>query len=88
MEGSLLQRGVGWYLQFEDTMQEIEDVDGPFWTGNVNPGHVMGFGLGAIYVASPVDFIPDFIPIIGYVDDAVVLNASTSFGGWLWDVFD
>lgn len=88
MEGSLLQRGVGWYLTFQGTVEQIEDVDGPFWTGNVNPGHVMGFSLGAIYVVHPVDFIPDFIPIIGYVDDAMVLNASTTIGGWLWDMFD
>jgi len=28
-----------------------------------------------IYVLSPVDLIPDFIPIIGYIDDAAVVAA-------------
>ena len=29
--------------------------------------------LGVLYVLSPVDFIPDLIPIIGEVDDLVAL---------------
>ena len=28
-----------------------------------------------LYVLSPIDLIPDFIPIIGYVDDALVVAA-------------
>ena len=28
-----------------------------------------------IYVLSPIDLIPDFIPVIGYVDDAFVVAA-------------
>ena len=28
-----------------------------------------------LYVLSPVDLIPDFIPIIGYIDDALVVAA-------------
>ncbi len=27
-----------------------------------------------LYVVSPVDLIPDFIPVIGYLDDAAVLS--------------
>ena len=27
-----------------------------------------------LYVVSPVDLIPDFIPVIGYMDDAAVLS--------------
>ena len=30
--------------------------------------------LSLLYVISPIDFIPDFIPIIGWVDDLVVLG--------------
>ncbi len=26
-----------------------------------------------IYLASPIDLVPDFVPIIGYADDAVVV---------------
>lgn len=27
-----------------------------------------------LYVVSPIDLIPDFIPVIGYVDDAAVIS--------------
>lgn len=78
MEGSLLQRGIGWYLTFDETVHELD-------LQSVNPGHFVGFSLGMIYVASPIDVIPDFIPMIGVVDDALVLKASTLAGGSIWD---
>jgi len=31
---------------------------------------------GLAYFISPVDFIPDFIPLLGYVDDAFVISAA------------
>ena len=89
MEGDLLDRGIGFYLAYEEFVEEnSKPDDGPMFTGNVNPGHVLGFTLGAVYVAWPLDFIPDFIPVIGYLDDAAILNLSTNLGGWLWDLMD
>lgn len=29
--------------------------------------------VGLLYIINPIDFIPDFIPIIGYIDDAMVV---------------
>lgn len=87
MHGSLIERGIGWYLTFEEIAEEV-DKDGPMFTDNVNPGHVLGFALGAAYVAWPLDFIPDFIPIIGHLDDAAILSGTTNLGGWLWDKWD
>jgi len=31
-----------------------------------------GLAGAALYLASPVDLIPDFIPVVGYLDDLVV----------------
>jgi hypothetical protein len=87
VEGSLLDRGIGFYYTYEE-IQESDDLDGPLVTGNLNWGHIIGFSLGAIYVAWPLDFIPDFIPVIGHIDDAAILSFSTSLGGWLWDLMD
>lgn len=27
------------------------------------------------YVLSPIDFIPDFIPVLGYIDDLIIVSA-------------
>ena len=39
----------------------------PYWT-------IAAVVAALIYVISPVDLIPDFIPVIGYVDDAAVVS--------------
>ena len=34
-----------------------------------------------LYVLSPIDLIPDFIPVIGYIDDALVVAACLAMVG-------
>ena len=38
---------------------------------------VMAIVLGAVYLFSPIDFIPDFFSIFGFADDITVLGAIT-----------
>ena len=40
--------------------------------------------LGIIYIFSPIDFIPDIIPIVGSMDDAVVGSGSIILGVSSW----
>jgi uncharacterized membrane protein YkvA (DUF1232 family) len=47
--------------------------------------HKVALGLLVGYLASPIDLVPDFIPVVGYVDDAalvvVVLRALVRSSG-------
>ena len=46
------------------------------------PWNVIASITGAVvYFVSPVDFIPDFIPVVGYLDDAIVIKLALSFAG-------
>ncbi len=36
--------------------------------------------LNLIYIISPIDFIPDFIPVIGWIDDIIALLIAISIG--------
>lgn len=40
---------------------------------------ISSIGAGFLYVLSPIDLIPDFIPVIGYLDDAAVIAALVKY---------
>jgi len=42
---------------------------------------IAAIGASLLYVISPIDLIPDFIPVIGYLDDAAVFAACLNFVG-------
>lgn len=37
-------------------------------------GSIVAAVAGILYFVSPVDFIPDFIPFVGYIDDVFVIG--------------
>lgn len=39
----------------------------------VHPAARIGFPILILYLLSPIDLIPDFIPVLGYVDDLLIL---------------
>ncbi len=53
------------YSLFKDT------VNGKY---NMPPASVAMIGGGLLYFILPADFIPDFIPVVGYLDDLTVLT--------------
>ena len=47
-----------------------------YWKGeyrDVSLGSIAVFVLTIVYVLSPIDILSDFIPLLGQIDDAVVL---------------
>lgn len=49
-----------------------------YWKGdyrNVPWWSIASVAAGLAYFVAPIDLIPDFIPLIGYLDDAAVLAA-------------
>jgi uncharacterized membrane protein YkvA (DUF1232 family) len=53
------------YSIFKDT------VNGHY---SLDPTHLAMIGGGLLYFILPADFIPDFMPFIGYIDDLAVLT--------------
>ncbi len=66
------------FEDFKDLFSLLKD----FYKGNYKevPWLVIAsIGGSLLYVLSPIDLIPDFIPVFGYLDDAAVFAACLSF---------
>ena len=85
MEGTLIERGIGFYLTYEEFNDELDETAAKAMS---NPGNYFGLGLASIYVVWPLDFIPDFIPIIGMMDDIDVMRFGWTVGGIVYDIYE
>lgn len=45
---------------------------------------IFSFVIGLVYIVSPIDFVPEVLPIVGSMDDAVVGSGSMILGVTSW----
>jgi uncharacterized membrane protein YkvA (DUF1232 family) len=66
----LLQAGRAWAKRIKRDVMTL-------WFARKHPGtpwHAKALGLFVVaYALSPIDLIPDFIPVLGYLDDVILL---------------
>lgn len=72
----------GTLSKFLDDIKLYFKMLGDIFTGKykkIPVGTIAAIVGTLLYVLSPVDLIPDFIPVIGYLDDAAILAACLNF---------
>lgn len=72
----------GTLSKFFDDIKLYFKMLGDIFTGKykkIPVGTIAAIVGTLLYVLSPVDLIPDFIPVIGYLDDAAILAACLNF---------
>lgn len=47
-------------------------------------GAILSLVVALLYGASPIDLFPDFIPLVGYLDDGVVATVLVGVAWLLW----
>jgi uncharacterized membrane protein YkvA (DUF1232 family) len=73
-KGSLLN--VGLLSRLIGNFKLLYSLIKDYWKGeyrDVSPWSILVFIAGIVYVISPIDIIPDFLPFVGQIDDAIIL---------------
>lgn len=65
------------FARLRDWARRVKRDGVTLWFAGRHPGtpwHAKALGLFVVaYALSPIDLIPDFIPVLGYVDDVLLL---------------
>ena len=62
------------------------EVPSPGFTLDREDYQDIALALAVLYVLSPLDAIPDFVPFLGFMDDAFVIRNSRTIGGLVYDL--
>jgi uncharacterized membrane protein YkvA (DUF1232 family) len=67
---------IGLWGRLIEDFKLLFSLIGDYWKGNyrdVSMWSIVIFFMVVVYILCPIDFLPDVIPVIGQVDDAMVL---------------
>jgi uncharacterized membrane protein YkvA (DUF1232 family) len=68
--------------KFVNQVGLLFEMVGDYWNGKYREipyGSIAMVVVSLVYFLSPIDLIPDFIPVIGYIDDALVVALTIKF---------
>ncbi|MBD3169246.1 MAG: DUF1232 domain-containing protein [candidate division Zixibacteria bacterium] len=63
--------------RFIEDVKLLLDLIKDYWNGNYRKIPYWAIGAAAftlLYILNPIDIIPDFIPVVGQIDDAAVVG--------------